>query len=79
MAKKTVRVDIPRKSPDAMIDLGKAISKKHKADAATSPLTNGDVDMTLFEANILKANGFRVEANDLYAVLKRKCSRQDRF
>jgi hypothetical protein len=72
MAKKTVRVDIPSKSPDAMLDLGKKIVKKHKADGAASPLTGGDVDMALFEANVLKADTFRADAADLYAAAEKK-------
>ena len=72
MAKKTVRVDIPSKSPDAMLDLGKKIVKKHKADGAASPLTGGDVDMALFEANVLKADTFRADAAELYAAAEKK-------
>ena len=40
MARKTVRVDVPTSSPEALISLGQAILKKHTADGDASPLDN---------------------------------------
>ena len=40
MARKTVRVDVPTGSPDALISLGQSILKKHTADGNASPLDN---------------------------------------
>ena len=38
MARKTVRVDVPINSPDAMIKLAEDIKKQHDKPAANSPL-----------------------------------------
>jgi len=38
MARKTVRVDIPTSSPEALIALGQSILKKHTKDGDASPL-----------------------------------------
>jgi hypothetical protein len=72
MAKRTVKVKIPVKSPDAMLALGKAIIKKHKADGAASQLTGGEVDMTAYETNVNKADQLRAEAEDLHNQAEKK-------
>ncbi len=43
MARKTIKVEIPRSKPDAFITLLKAIVAKHDADPATSKLDAAEV------------------------------------
>jgi hypothetical protein len=60
MAKVSLRVPLPFKYPDKLVDLMKGVVKKHEALAASSPLNNPSfIDMADFKAKLLAADELR--------------------
>ena len=60
--RRTVRAEIPKGSPDKMLDLCEAVTKKHEALGPESPLTFPD--MTVFKANHIAARNLHKQATD---------------
>lgn len=66
MARKTIKVEIPVKKPEAYSKLLNKILEKHTALGASSPLTGDpDIDMTVFGNKLTAANDKRKESEDL--------------
>ncbi len=63
MAKKNVRVEIPKAKPDKLIELAKLVSAKHVLDGVASPL-NG-LDMATFNTNLTEAEQKNAKAKQL--------------
>src|SRR3990172_11090099 len=66
MARRTVKIKIPVKKPDAFKKLLEKILKRHRELGKDSPLNKfGKVDMKKFSAEFTKANGSRSKSEDL--------------
>jgi hypothetical protein len=64
MAKKTVRIEIPERSPKSMIELCGKIISKHKADGESSVLKS--LDMATFEGKHGTASTKYTESDSLH-------------
>src|SRR5688500_15153087 len=73
MARKTVRVDIPKRYPDKFTKLLEDVWEMHVELGASSPLHNHTVlNMATFEAKKTQALALRAEALELHAKAQSK-------
>ena len=75
MARKTIRVDVPINSPDAMIKLAEDIKKQHAKPEANSPLKPEKVEA--MSVRTADAKSKRAKADDLEADAGRLCDEAD--
>ena len=79
MARKTVRVDVPREDRPALIKLALAIAKQHGKAGVNSPITDKVVKMTDYSTRANDAAALQTEIEDLEATLQQKVGQRDQL
>ena len=79
MARKTIRVDVPRGNPADLVKLTLGIVKQHKKLAANSPITNAVVNMAAFEARANQADVLEQDIESLERELQEKVGKRDQL
>lgn len=77
MARKTVKVEVPRDERPPLIKLALGIVKQHEKLAANSPITDKVVDMAEYKQRADAAAALQVEIEELEADLQQKVGQCD--
>jgi hypothetical protein len=78
MARKTVRVEVPRDDPAALVKLSLGIVKQHTKAGTASPITDGVVKMTDYAKRANDASALQ-EIEELQADLQQKIGKRDQL
>ena len=79
MARKTVRVDVPREDRPALIKLALAIIKQHGKAGAASPITDKLLDMVDYTDRANQAASLQSDIEDLERTLQTKVGLRDQL
>jgi len=79
MARKTVRVDVPREDRPALIKLALAIVKQHGKAGTASPITDGVVKMADYLTRATDAAALQGDIEDLERTLEQKVGKRDQL
>lgn len=79
MARKTVRIEVPREDRPLLIRLALAIVKQHEKLGANSPIGDSVVKMAEFKQRITRAAALQIEIEELEALLQEKAGECDQL
>ena len=79
MARKTVKVEVPRDDRPSLIKLALAVVKQHEKLGANSPIVDGVVKMLDYKDRITQAAALQIEIEELEATLQEKTGACDQL
>jgi hypothetical protein len=79
MARKTIRVDVPRNEPTDLIRLATGIGKQHTKLATASPITDAVVKMSDYITRTNNAAALQQTIEELQAQLQNKVGERDQL
>jgi hypothetical protein len=79
MARKTVKIDVPRSEPAALTKLALAVGEQLAKAGTASPITEGVVKMADYTKRANDAAALQTEIEDLEAQLQQKVGQRDQM